>query len=1061
MTDARVLFLPWLRQGLVARLATPNTFAEALPATADLKVVLGVTTAENNPSATVRVRGPADVIGIDPRQVVRTEPADNTSDFEATDFAAIEFDNPDLPWMFTPVAADTQGRLRPWVCLVVVREQDGVRLRPAGSEPLPVLEVGTPAKPREELPDLAESWAWAHAQVCWPHEAPPDEAGVRTLLASRPELSLSRLLCPRRLAARTRYIACVVPAFEVGRLSGMGLPLPAQPDLAPAWRSGDQAPLNVSLPVYYQWAFSTGERDDFETIVDRLAPRDLSGGVGQRPMDISRPGFEFAAASAASGLVALEGALQPVGMQRSSVAAAAGEAWQAGLMGTLNAPGVAAQQGGDPLVGPPIYGARLAGRDSVALGITPSWLDELNLDPRERVAAGLGTRVVQAHQDDLVAQAWAQAGEMAAANQWRRQWHLASAVSAKLWQRHVQPLTRGMPGQDDALWRFAAPAQARLMLPAPTTPSPQPTPAAAASMQSLMARTTASAATLSAPMRRLTRSRGAMSRRSVLLARKAGLSAATTAPMGRLFTAFTNLVPMMSRRVPQRHGYVAVDDVSLPLGGPNASLLWSGMTDAAVAAAPRRPTFQIGAEPWIIQFFVTRPLVPNAPAPGAGPSLPGGGHRLDQPDPVDPLSPRDRWRPRPPLLLQDSVDASAFRAAAQRHLRLTNPAPVRKFNLEVLELTQLLSTQRPALNAQLDPLPALRRRAQSRVQTSAGDGQPAASGLVPRFAMPASEALARLSQDWLLPGLHNVPADTVALLEANQRFIEAYMLGLNVEMTRELLWRDFPLSHELGTCFDRFWRAAGADKAADIDPIADWGTRRLGQNASHATNSTAPSRPLVLLLRSSLLRRYPGTVVYAVRGEAAGGQRRPPVAVGDDKVPLFRGSLDPDVSFFGFDLDVADAVGTPGWYFVLQQQPTEPRFCVDEPADFAGASHVSLNQGPIGVPWPSARPWAQQAAQVATLLRQQPVRVMIHASELLLAPTAATPPAAPPTQPAPPAPPAPPGPPRPPVPRPRIFSPGVQPVFFGAAPVRAADTAKNTKPARKSAPPKPRKPEEG
>ena len=104
----------------------------------------------------------------------RTEPAAESGDFEAIDLAAIEFDNPDLPWMFTPAAADAQGRLRPWMCLVVVRQTDGVRLRPAASEPLPVLEIAAPAKLGEELPDLAESWAWAHAQVSWPQRpAPP------------------------------------------------------------------------------------------------------------------------------------------------------------------------------------------------------------------------------------------------------------------------------------------------------------------------------------------------------------------------------------------------------------------------------------------------------------------------------------------------------------------------------------------------------------------------------------------------------------------------------------------------------------------------------------------------------------------------------------------------------------------------------------------------------------------------------------------------------------------------------------------------------------------------
>src|SRR4051812_46447045 len=124
MAPAHVLFLPWLRQGFAARLGNADTPAASLPAAADLTVTLGVATPAENPSATVRMRGPGDVIGIDPRQVVRTEPAANSGDFEALDLAAIEFDNPDLPWMFTPAAANAQGRLRPWMCLVVVRQQD-------------------------------------------------------------------------------------------------------------------------------------------------------------------------------------------------------------------------------------------------------------------------------------------------------------------------------------------------------------------------------------------------------------------------------------------------------------------------------------------------------------------------------------------------------------------------------------------------------------------------------------------------------------------------------------------------------------------------------------------------------------------------------------------------------------------------------------------------------------------------------------------------------------------------------------------------------------------------
>ena len=615
------------------------------------------------------MRGPGDVIGIDPRQVVRTEPAAGSTDFEALDLAAIEFDNPDLPWLFMPAAADAQGRLRPWLCLVAVRQQDGVRLRPAAAEALPVLEINAPAKPGDELPDLAESWAWAHAQVGWPHDAPPDETTMRNLLATRPELSVSRLLCARRLAAFTDYIACVVPTFEVGRLSGLNLPLPANADLAPAWRSGAAATASVSLPVYYHWSFRTGAREDFESIVDRLAPRDLSGNVGQRPMDISRPGFAFTATAGAPGRVALEGALQPVGMARDTMTTAIGPSWQTELQRIVNAGATTSQPGGgDPLVGPPIYGRWLAARDRVELGGTPTWLDELNLDPRERVAAGLGTRVIQAQQDELVAQAWAQAGEIAAANQRRRQTQLAAAIGTQLLLRHVTPLTQGAPGQDDALWRLAAPAQARLILKRPDAPQ------TSASMLSLVAQTSAAAATLAAPMRRLTRNRGALARRSALLRKKIGAATVTTPLTGQLFMAFAQPTSMVFTLPPAR-GFVSVDDVSLRMALPNADLLFRNMTDVAVANAPRRPTFQISAEPAQLQIIgvPATTLTPRRPPVGDGPADPPDLPDLPI-DPVDPPPPHPPHPPHPPPV--DSVDAAAFRKAAKRHLQLTNPAPM-------------------------------------------------------------------------------------------------------------------------------------------------------------------------------------------------------------------------------------------------------------------------------------------------------------------------------------------------------------------------------------------------
>lgn len=987
MATARLLFFPWLRQGFAARLTQPDTRAATLPAAVDLKVSLAVTgNAATDPAATVRVRGPADVIGIDPRQVLRTEPPDGSTDFEALDLAAIEFDNPDLPWMFTPAAADAQGRLRPWIALVVVRVQEGVRLRPAGSEPLPVLEIAAPARPADELPDLAQSWAWAHAQLSWTDDAAPSAAALQQLVATRPELSVARLLSPRRLEAHTEYLACVVPTFEVGRRAGLNLAPPTPATLAPAWPNPED-PTRIALPVYYHWQFRTGAREDFETIVDRLVPRDLSEAVGRRPLDIGRPGFVFPAVPGRDGLIALEGALQPVGMPRMPLADAAGAGWQPALQALLNA-GIGADDA-DPLIGPPVYGRWLAGRGQVGSANPPTWLDEINLDPRERIAAGLGTRVVQAQQDELVAQAWAQAGEMAAANQRLRQLQLAGAVGTRLLQRHVRPFTTGAAGQDDMLWRLAAPARALLQLPDPQAPQ------ATASMRALIARTNASDASLSAPLRRLTRPRGALARRAALVSRKLDAAAPPVVATGRLFQVF--FAPSVIFRLePPARGCVTIDDVSRRAPPPNPALLYAGMTDAAVATAPRRPGFVIGAE---LSLAVIGPPggVLTRAAPRAAPIIgirpPAVDLPIQPPEPPAPPEPPDpppAPHPPPPPPPVDSADAAVFRAAARRHLALVNPAPAPATGLVLLALQPLLVAQRPSVQAQLDPAPMLAQRWRAAVQRVDPAPAPADApvpggtlGVIPRFALPASEALARLSQDWLLPGLQQVPADTVALLEPNRRFIEAFMLGLNVEMTRELIWRDFPLAHETGTYFERFWRSARAAVPGDITPLASWGSARLGQQAPRQVTGAPTPPPLVLLLRSALLRRYPGTAVYAVRGLAQGAQRRPPEGAGEEHLPLFRGALEPDLAFFGFDIPVEEAVGNPGWYFVLQQQPTEPRFGIDGPPVPGAGSHVRLDQAPDGAPLPGATPWAAHAGQAAQQLRQLPVRVLIHASELL------------------------------------------------------------------------------
>ena len=218
--SASFKFLPWVRRGAATAIRAPDTLGGGIPGRAMLPVEMRINQrADAAVSVKVGLHGPGDITGIDQRLLVRTEPPNLTNDFEPNYFPAIEFDLPDFPWLFTPAAGDGQGRLRPWICLVVVRRQEGVSLKVEPRMPLPVLRISAPAIPARELPDLAESWAWAHAQVA----SAKDGKSMEDLLAAESPLNLSRLICPRKLEPERRYLACVVPAFESGRKSGLGL----------------------------------------------------------------------------------------------------------------------------------------------------------------------------------------------------------------------------------------------------------------------------------------------------------------------------------------------------------------------------------------------------------------------------------------------------------------------------------------------------------------------------------------------------------------------------------------------------------------------------------------------------------------------------------------------------------------------------------------------------------------------------------------------------------------------------------------------------------------------
>ena len=66
--------------------------------------------------------GPGDIAGLDSNVVVRVWPTPDDNDAEFESLVLIELDQADLPWRYTPAAANASGQLRPWLSLLVFEE---------------------------------------------------------------------------------------------------------------------------------------------------------------------------------------------------------------------------------------------------------------------------------------------------------------------------------------------------------------------------------------------------------------------------------------------------------------------------------------------------------------------------------------------------------------------------------------------------------------------------------------------------------------------------------------------------------------------------------------------------------------------------------------------------------------------------------------------------------------------------------------------------------------------------------------------------------------------------
>jgi len=1065
---ARYQFQSWARKGISAQINEQDTLgnpAAALPANERASVPIGVSVnAVAQTPKQFALIGPGDIIGIQRDMVVRTEPRNWITNFEPNYLAFIEFYDEDFPWRYTPAKPDGE-RLRPWLQLLVLDEdefeRDGRRM------PLPVVTV----KRKEALPPSDETWLFAHVHVeqdIGASELSDLEKYLKSLqdaVATDPDKIYSRLMSPRHLAPNRSYQAFLVPAFEVGRLAGLGRETTGIPAQKPAW---DATTTSVELPFYFDWSFRTGEKADFESLVELLEPRILDPRIGIRSMDCSSPGFVLIddqgreRPAPPSGLPApspaiqgLEGALK-TDSTKSAPEVFTPNAFQTELQILVNlpetihtanaAPGSDEEFLNDPVVTLPFYGqnhARQHKTDKVLLDTAKDgWYHDLNRDPRTRVPAAFGTSVIQKNQEKFMQRAWQQVQKVYEANRAIRQAQFLLQVSLLYSSKFFAELA---PAN---LIAVTAPIHAKV-LGSPTT------------IRQQLIESRLVSPVFSAAFRRMIRPAGKLARRVGLNQGGLGLATVVAALNDGLVT------PAPPRGVPD--GIPSVEDVANAIQ-PRSFAAWlqwliRNRTLALIIVLALLLIFGLLSGAWIVAALGAIAaaagfywLNEQARLTDAAEALTDPQKALEslmqvaaRPDFTVSLSldetsspPSPPPMPTPgPTADADSVDARNFRTAAiEMQTRLVVRVPEKPPRLAF----DIANGNTKLLRA-IDPRVSFPRRLSALVKLP-GLKLEQPEEIVDAMAHPDFEDamysyLRDISKELLIPNLHLVPPNTISLLETNPKFIESYMVGLNYEMGRELLWREYPTDLR-GSYFRQFWEVKGvsnpdtpadAEQLKDIAKIHAWPAASLLGAHKPPPGPRADVQPgekqVVLVIRGELLKRYPNAVVYAQKAIDDGNGNnvlreqdpRPHQFDTEFKFPLFRAEIEPDLRFFGFDLTTpkakgdVDSIDFPndkrGWFFVIQEVPGEPRFGMDisykatenatpqtsdDPLDtwdnlawnrFGPAEPAFVPRSPKPTfPRPttaefSKHPWGDTSAQMAYALFQNPVMVAVHASEML------------------------------------------------------------------------------
>ena len=943
----------------------------------------------------------ADVTGLQAGAILRTAPPPLARDVEVTKMVHVDFAEEGLPWRYTP-EKNGNDRVRPWLVLLVGTSEEMVV---EGS----VLNVQDSVLLDHDLAD-APAVAGAYRSYLWAHVQ--ETSGVRH----------ARLLSPRKLEPLRKYVAAIVPAFnaegkEMWTLGGgqvqrnfQVLPsfyswsfttaeegdfetLAAKLHIPPAGSAG-KTRLHYPRPVesggvQVKPTFQVGGaimslQPDLGLVKpDMMNDEQLLDGLGalmndehlrEQVVALLPPGVtkltELTLAQKQQIMAALA---QPV---QDLIAAANAD------LDVLNNQLVDTFQPPRQIIPMPPYGRPwVPDPDSIESG----WPGRLNDDPRFRGIAGLGTWMGVEGQEALMDAAVQQAGALREAAQRVSYLALGLWAAGRLWDRRL-------PDDKNEQLRIFGPILARMVTTGGDT---------------VLRRITAGTSPLtpavfSGAAQRLLRDRATHTRHVGAAGGGPGSGVDRSQALD-----IANEAQPLPQRAPAGLPHMDAIGAAIGLGTIEGEL---GIDEGVLEEirAKQGELVQAVVDEYRVQgdgmrhdlaIRLFENYVPQLQDLLANFGLPCEGRELaarmaeDLGLPVSALAPWEdifitfleqvlasvdaRRRLEDALVL--GVRRCMFRQRCGdylQHLDVAQPGafcddvlaslpPAPRQEQTPIDLGRLHQIIADALNPNLPGAPA-RARVGATIH-----GLDLARLVRPEFPIglnfPTWELLRQYDKEWLLPGVNALEKDSITALQTNPAFIDAFMVGINSQFISEMVWRDLPVARDC-TPLRMFWGAVdykSGKRQADIEPLREWAKAPEKDIGDLAHQTIQPSDPqnasgnrLVIVFRSDLFRRYPGTLVYLFKPlpeDLPAGQ--PPEALdnwlkatpdlgqveaakppGQRRFygPTFVGVLTPEVTFFAFDVRPETL---NEYWLMLGEPPAELRFRNGKPPAEVAVTH--------------------------------------------------------------------------------------------------------------------------